>query len=248
MQSEKPVVHIVSNDSLGTRKLNQFFVSRGLDVVAFRTAGEYVVAKRDNRPACLILDLILPDLDGLEIQRRLTGSGAPPIVFVTGRGDAVSVARAMKNGAIDFLIEPIDYGQLIADVELAFREDLKRRKELVETRSLLVRWQTLTPRETEVFHHTVAGLLNKQAADELGVAENTYQVHRGRVMRKMKAGSLAELVRMSTKLEPILQRPQEEGSVERYLATQMASVEPVHERAYAFPGTTTRQAMAARAY
>jgi len=248
MQSEKPVVHIVSNDSSGTRKLNQFFVSRGLDVVAFRTAAEYIVAKRDNRPACLILDLILPDLDGLEIQRRLTGSGAPPIVFVTARGDAVSVARAMKNGAIDFLIEPIDYSQLIADVELAFREDLRKRKELVETRSLLVRWQTLTPRETEVFHHTVAGLLNKQAADELGVAENTYQVHRGRVMRKMKAGSLAELVRMSTKLEPILQRPYEEDSVDLYLSTEMASVEPVHERAYTLPGTTTRQAMAARPY
>src|SRR5262249_54886848 len=120
--------------------------------------------------------------------------------------------------------------------------------ELVETRSLLVRWQTLTPRETEVFHHTVAGLLNKQAADELGVAENTYQVHRGRVMRKMKAGSLAELVRMSTKLEPILQRPEEEGSVESYFSTETASVEPVHERAYALAGTTTRQAMAARPY
>jgi FixJ family two-component response regulator len=151
----------------------------------------------------------------------------------------------MKNGAIDFLIEPIDYIQLIADVELAFREDLRKRKELVETKSLLVRWQTLTPRETQVFHHTVAGLLNKQAADELGVAENTYQVHRGRVMRKMKAGSLAELVRMSTKLEPILQRPHEKDSV---LSTEIASVEPVHERAYTLAGITTRQAMAARPY
>jgi FixJ family two-component response regulator len=167
---------------------------------------------------------------------------------VTAHADPFSIVRAMKNGAVDFLIEPIDYAQLIADVELAFGEDLRKRKELVEIRSLLVRWQTLTPRETEVFHHTVAGLLNKQAADELGVAENTYQVHRGRVMRKMKAASLAELVRMSTKLEPILQRPHEEDSIERYLSSELASVEPVHEGGYTLPVTTTRQTMAARAY
>src|SRR5215813_12650548 len=248
MQFEEAIVQIVSNDPVGTKRLAHFFQSKGLSVICFRTAAKYIAAQRDDRPTCLILDLILRDLDGLEIQSRLVGSGAPPIVFVTAQRDPVSVVRAMKNGAIDFLIEPVDYDQLMAAVELAFTEDLNKRKALLERSSLLARWKTLTPRETEVFHHTVAGLLNKQAADELGVAENTYQVHRGRVMRKMKAGSLAELVRMSTKLEPILQRPQEEGSVERYLATQMASVEPVHERAYAFPGTTTRQAMAARAY
>src|SRR5215813_1330698 len=248
MQSEKPVVHIVSNDSLGTRKLNQFFVSRGLDVVAFRTAAEYVVAKRDNRPACLILDLILPDLDGLEIQRRLTGSGAPPIVFVTAQRDPISVVRAMKNGAIDFLIEPVDYDQLMAAVELAFTEDLNKRKALLERSSLLARWKTLTPRETEVFHHTVAGLLNKQAADELGVAENTYQVHRGRVMRKMKANSLADLVRMSTKLEPILQKPREADSAKRHLARQAENVKCTQGRTYHVPGIGGSQAVAARAY
>lgn len=122
---------------------------------------------------------------------------------MAAQGDPASVVRAMKNGAIDFLIEPVDCNQLIADVEFAFVEDLNKRKELLERRSLLERWHTLTPREKEVFHHTVAGLLNKQAAAELGVAENTYQVHRGRVMRKMKANSLADLVRMSTKLELI---------------------------------------------
>src|SRR5499426_1912353 len=248
MQSEKPVVHIVSNDSSGTRKLNQFFVSRGLDVVAFRTAAEYIVAKRDDRPACLILDLILPDLDGLEIQRRLVGSGAPPIVFVTAQRDPISVVRAMKNGAIDFLIEPVDYDQLMAAVELAFAEDLKRRVELVERNSLLIRWQTLTPRETEVFHHTVAGLLNKQAAWELGVAENTYQVHRGRVMRKMKAGSLAELVRMSTKLEPILRKPDERDSAQLQLPPHARSVKSIQGRKYHLPGITGSQTIAARAY
>jgi DNA-binding CsgD family transcriptional regulator len=106
-------------------------------------------------------------------------------------------------------LEPVDYGKLMTAVELALSEDQKNRNERVELASLLARWWSLTPRETEVFHYTVAGLLNKQAAAELGVAENTYQVHRGRVMRKMKANSLADLVRMSTKLEPILPSPRQ---------------------------------------
>src|SRR5215475_6089381 len=214
MQLAEPVVHIVSNDPVGTKRLTHFFQSKGLSVACFRTAAKYIVAQRDDRPTCLILDLILRDLDGLEIQSRLVDSGAPPVVFVTAQRDPISVVRAMKNGAIDFLIEPVDYDQLMAAVELAFVEDLNKRKLFLERTSLLVRWQTLTPRETEVFQHTVAGLLNKQAAWELGVAENTYQVHRGRVMRKMKASSLADLVRMSTKLEPILRNPDEGDSAQ----------------------------------
>jgi FixJ family two-component response regulator len=249
MQSEEPVVHIVSNDPIGTKRLTHFFQSKGLSVICFRTAAKYIAAQRDDRPTCLILDLIICDLDGLEIQRRLVGSGAPPVVFVTAKHDPVSVVRAMKNGAIDFLIEPVDYDQLMAAVELAFVEDLNNRKYLLERQSLLVRWQSLTPRETEVFHHTVAGLLNKQAAWELGVAENTYQVHRGRVMRKMKANSLAELVRMSTKLEPILQKPREEGdSAKRQLARPASNVKSIQERTYHLPGMGGSQAVAARAY
>jgi len=248
MRFEQATVHIVSNNPVGTKRLTQFLASKGLTVATFRNAAEYSAAQRDDRPACLILDLILPDLDGLEIQRRLAGSGAPPIIFVAARGDAVSAARAMRNGAIDFLIEPIDYGQLIADVELAFEEDLRKRKELLERAALLIRWQSLTPRETEVFHHTVAGLLNKQAADELGVAENTYQVHRGRVMRKMKANSLADLVRMSTKLEPILQKPRERDSAERQASGEAASLKPTRERTYTLPGIGRTQAITARAY
>ena len=248
MQFEEPIVHIVSNDSVGTKRLILFFLSKRLSVACFRTAAEYIAAQRDERPACLILDLILPDLDGLEIQRQLVGSGAPPVVFVTAQRDPVSVVRAMKNGAIDFLIEPVDYDQLMAAVDFAFVEDLNKRKELLERTSLLVRWQSLTPRETEVFHHTVAGLLNKQAASELGVAENTYQVHRGRVMRKMKANSLADLVRMSTKLEPILQKPREGDSAKRQLAGEAVRVKPTRERTYRLPGIGGRQAIGARAY
>src|SRR5215475_13787862 len=207
MRFEETSVHLIRNDLAGTKSLKEFLVSKGLSVTPFRTAAEYLAAARDVRPACIILDLILPDADGLELQCRLAGIGAPPVIFVTSHGDPISVVRAMKNGAIDFMLEPVDYGQLMSSVELALAEDLKKRNERNECASLLRRWLSLTPRETEVFHHTVAGLLNKQAAAELGVAENTYQVHRGRVMRKMKANSLADLVRMSTKLEPILPKP-----------------------------------------
>jgi FixJ family two-component response regulator len=204
---EETIVHIVRADPVGTKNLKEFFVSKGLSVVTFRSAAEYMSAQRDDRSTCLILDLILPDANGLDLQSRLASSGAPPVIFVTADGDPISVVRAMKNGAIDFMLEPVDYGQLMAAVQLAFAEDLKNRNEHIELTTLLAGWRSLTPRETEVFHYTVAGLLNKQAAAELGVAENTYQVHRGRVMRKMKANSLADLVRMSTKLESILPKP-----------------------------------------
>ena len=210
MQFAETIVHLVRNDLGGTTRLTDFFLSKGIHVAAFSSAAEYVAARRDDRPACLILDLILPDIDGLEMQDRLVGSGAPPVIFVTAQRDPVSVVRAMKNGAIDFLIEPVDFDELIAAVQRALLEDLKTRNECIERTCLLTRWRSLTPREMEVFHHTVSGLLNKQAAAELRIAENTYQVHRGRVMRKMKAQSLADLVRMSTTLESILRKPREE--------------------------------------
>lgn len=210
MQFVETVVHMIRNDSAQTKAITKTFSSHGITVVSFRTAAEYIVAGRNDRPTCLILDLTLPDINGLEVQRRLAGSGAPPVIFVTACGDPLSAVRAMKNGAIDFMLEPVDCAQLMAAVELAFAEDMKNRSELIEREALLARWQSLTPRETEVFYHTVAGLLNKQGAAELGVAENTFQVHRGRVMRKMKAHSLADLVRMSTKLEPILRKFRQE--------------------------------------
>jgi FixJ family two-component response regulator len=214
MRFEETIVYLVRNKLGGTKKLTDFFRSKGMSVTTFRTAADYIAAGRDDRLACLIIDLILPGIDGLEMQTKLGDSGAPPVIFLTEHGDPVSAVRAMKNGAIDFLIEPVDFGQLIATVQRAFLEDLRKRNDRIERTCLLTRWHSLTPRETEVFHYTVAGLLNKQAAAELGVAENTYQVHRGRVMRKMKADSLADLVRMSAKLEPILPRPcQEETAV-----------------------------------
>ena len=242
MRLAETILHLVRNDLAGTKKLTEFFVSKGISVAAFRTATEYIAAGRDDRPTCLVLDLLLPDINGIEMQRRLAGSGAPPVVFVTQQRDPFAVASAMKNGAIDFLIEPVDYIQLMAAVELAFTEDLKNRIDRIESTALLARWKSLTPREKEVFHHTVAGLLNKQAAAELGVAENTYQVHRGRVMRKMKADSLADLVRMSAKLEPILQKPCHESPAEPRPRWTLEEPTTIEYSAYAYRLPETRRA------
>jgi FixJ family two-component response regulator len=201
MQSTGTVVYVVSSDLRTKQSITELIRLHGVDVISFNSASAYIAAKRDDQMACLIVDLNLSDISGLEFQQRLAGTGAPPFIFVTAYGDTASCVRAIKNGAIDVLLEPVDPTALLASVELAFARDQRSRSAHLERASLLTRWRTLTPRETEVFHHTVAGLLNKQAAAELGVAENTYQVHRGRVMRKMQANSLADLVRMSVKLE-----------------------------------------------
>ncbi len=233
MGSSETIVYVVSNEPAERKRVTELFVSQGIDVLSFRSAHEFIETARDDRTACLILDLNLPDVNGLELQSELEQSGAPPVIFLTAYSDLTAGVRAIKNGAIDFLVKPVDYGHLRAAVDLAFAQDRKNRDGRIERISLLTRWQTLTPRETEVFHHTVAGLLNKQAAAELGVAENTYQVHRGRVMRKMKANSLADLVRMSIKLEPILRGIRQEGSDKRSPWSILA--EPIGRNAPSLP-------------
>jgi FixJ family two-component response regulator len=202
--SSETIVHVVSDDAVQVRSLREFFSSRAMRVDTFKSATEYIRNARPDRTACVILDLNLPDISGLEVQSRLADSGGPPVIFVTAHGDTVSGVRAMKNGAIDFMIEPLDYNRLLAAVEAAFSQDRRNRYERVERSSLLRRWNSLTPREQDVFQYTVSGFLNKQAAAELGITENTFQVHRGRVMRKMEADSLADLVRMSTRLESLV--------------------------------------------
>lgn len=217
MRPTETIAYVVSDEPTRVKSLTQFFLSHNIGVASFGSAAglvaaEYMATGRDERIACLIVDFDSPDLSGLDIQRKLAGSEAPPIIFVTDHRDAIAGVCAMKNGAIDFMVEPIDSSQLMTAVELAFSIDRRNRTARLERTALLACWKSLTPREAEVFHHTTAGLLNKQAAWELGIAENTYQVHRGRVMRKMKAGSLADLVRMSTKLEPIFREMRNEGS------------------------------------
>ena len=213
MRSSETIVYVVSSDPAERERLKEGLVSQEIEIITFRSADEFIEATRDDRTACLILDLNFPDANELELQCELNQNGAPPIIFLTAHTDLVAgVVRAIKNGAIDYLAKPVDYGHLRAAVDVAFAQDRKNRNKRIERISLLTRWRTLTPREMEVFHHTVAGLLNKQAAAEMGIAENTYQVHRGRVMKKMEAGSLADLVRMSTKLEPILRAIRQDRS------------------------------------
>jgi len=213
MQPLETIVYVVNDDPVEVMNLTRFLIPSGIRVIAFRSAGEYIASKKDDRIACLILDLNLPDANGLEVQRRLAENGGPPIIFVTEQADMLSGVCAMKNGAIDFITTPVDCGRLMTSVRIAFAQDQKHRRERVELLSLLKRWDSLTPREAEVFRCTVAGRLNKQGAAELGIAENTYQVHRGRVMKKMKADSLADLVRMSTRLEPIFPTTCDEASI-----------------------------------
>ena len=201
--STDTIVHVVCSDDARVNGLEAFLSSQSIRVNSFRTAAEYIAGAGFDRVACVILDLDLPDISGLEVQRRLADKEGPPVLFVAAHGDFNSGVCAMKNGAIDFMIEPIDYNRLLAAVEVAFAKDRSNRRARVERFSLLKRWDSLTPREQDVFQYTVAGFLNKQAAGELGITENTFQVHRGRVMRKMKADSLADLVRMSTRLEAI---------------------------------------------
>jgi FixJ family two-component response regulator len=198
------IVHVVCDDAARTNNLMEFFSSHSIGVTVFSTATEYIANVGFETIACVILDLNLPDLSGLEVQSKLADRGGPPVVFVAARGDLNSGVHAMKNGAVDFIIEPIDYDRLLEAVENAFARERNNRRRRAERSCLLRRWNSLTPREHEVFQYTVAGFLNKQAAAELGITENTFQVHRGRVMRKMEAESLADLVRMATRLEPLI--------------------------------------------
>ena len=211
MKCSDTIVYVASNEATECERLRSFCVSEGFGIHTLSSAYEFTKIARDDRTACLILDLNQPDESTPKLQRDLRQNGGPPVIFLTSNSDLVTVVSAIQNGAVDFLLKPVNHGHLRAAVELAFDRDRKQRGERVALNSLLTRWKSLTPRETEVLHLTVAGLLNKQGAAELGVTENTYQVHRGRVMKKMKANSLADLVRMSTKIEPIIGSLRREG-------------------------------------
>ncbi len=168
---------------------------------AFGSARAYINAVKPDLPACLILDVELPDMNGLELQRQIADDAHPPIVFITGHGDIPSSVRAIKRGAVDFLTKPFSDVDLIAAVKSAVAQDRKRRVERAELSVLRQRYLDLTPREREVLPLVVSGLLNKQAAAELGISEVTLQIHRRNVMQKMAAASLADLVRVTERLK-----------------------------------------------
>ena len=200
MNTVDAVVYVVDDDTRVTRGLSNLLAAEGYEVVTFATAAQYISFEHKDRAACLVLDLELPDINGLELQQKLADTQGPPIIFITGHGDIPSGIKAMKNGAIEFLTKPVDSAQLLEALRSGVAADQTRRRELLASASLRARLASLTPREVEVFRLVVAGFLNKQAAAELGITETTIDVHRGRVMRKMKANSLPDLVRMSSRL------------------------------------------------
>jgi FixJ family two-component response regulator len=210
-----PVVYVVDDDPRVRDSLSDLLASHGLRVAAFASAAEFVRAPRQDAPACLILDVRLPDMDGLELQRHLADSRHPPIVFISGHGDILLSVRAMKAGAIDFLPKPFSPDQLLAAIDAALARDCRAREAHAELDTLRARYASLTPREREVLPLVADGLLNKQAAAVLGISLVTLQIHRGSIMRKMGAASLANLVRMAAKLDiPIAQRRGENSELE----------------------------------
>jgi FixJ family two-component response regulator len=191
------VVLIVDDDRRIRESLVELLEAAGMHAIAFGSAAEYLAYAAPDVPACLILDVELPGISGLELQRRIAQGPHPHIVFLTGHGDIPSSVRAIKAGAVDFLSKPFDADDLMRAVGTALAENREAGRREAELAELRLRFDRLTPREHDVLPLVASGLLNKQAAAELGISEVTLQIHRGSIMRKMEAGSLAELVRMA---------------------------------------------------
>jgi FixJ family two-component response regulator len=201
MTEPRPIVFVVDDDQSIRDSLKTLIRSVQLGVELFASTTEFFAAKRPDVPSCLVLDVRLPGISGLDFQQRLVQSGIPiPIIFITGHGDIPMSVRAMKAGAVEFLTKPFRDQDLLDAIQIALEKDRARRLRDAEIVILQTRFASLTPRERQVFPLVVSGLLNKQIAAEIGTSEASAKVHRSQLMRKMGADSLPELVRMAAKM------------------------------------------------
>ena len=201
--NDSPIVYVVDDDASFRKAVSRLLRSTGLEVETLASAQEFLEHPIVDRPSCLVLDVRMPGPSGMDLQTALQKAGRDiPIVFMTGHGDVSTSVRAMKAGAVDFLEKPLRAPELLACVQRGLARSQQSRAERAEHAAVERRFATLTSRERDVLRLVVTGLLNKQIAGELRIAEQTVKIHRGQVMRKMKAGSVAELVRLCQKLGP----------------------------------------------
>jgi FixJ family two-component response regulator len=204
MTDPDPIVFVVDDDASVRDAVKKLLASVGLQVETFGSAREFLSRKRPETPACLVLDVRLPDLGGLEFQRALAEANVHiPIIFITGHADVPMTVRAMKAGAVEFLTKPFRGQELLGAIQEAIAKDRAALSERAQTKELRASYDSLTVREKEVLRLVVSGLLNKQIGSELGTSELTIKTHRGHVMEKMGAQSLADLVRMFERLKPV---------------------------------------------
>lgn len=200
MTSKGSIIYVIDDDVRILEALDALLRSAGRVVVTFQDPEKYLTYERPDLPGCIVLDLQMPGMNGLELQQAVTNMEGPPIIFLTARGDIPSTVKAMKAGAAEFLLKPFDEKELLQMIDAAVEKDVKWRETAFEMRGLRASYATLTPRERDVLPYVVSGYLNKQTAGELGTSEITIRIHRGQVMRKMDAESLSDLVRMSERL------------------------------------------------
>jgi FixJ family two-component response regulator len=193
-------VFVVDDDAGVLKALSRLLRARGYEVRSFTSPRAFLASHDASIPGCAVLDVAMPDLDGLELQQALTAGGSQrPIIFLTSQGDIPTTVRAMRAGAIDFLTKPVRGADLMAAIARAATEDAETRHANADLESIQARFAILTPREREVMTHVIAGRMNKQIANDLGAAEKTVKVHRGRMMEKMGVRSVAALVRLAEK-------------------------------------------------